>query len=127
MALWPSASWPRAATVRAPRATQTAPLDNLTGRTATHALSVNADGSVIVGVADATNGSMDDLPFIWTSASGMVDLQSLIPAALIPSGWRLRTAQGISADGTVITGNGINPDGIAEAWRVVLGPECATP
>jgi hypothetical protein len=40
-------------------------------------------------------------------------------------GWELYAAWGISADGAVIVGNGINPDGKTEAWRAVV-PEPGT-
>ncbi|MEM6286427.1 MAG: hypothetical protein AAF845_04665 [Bacteroidota bacterium] len=38
------------------------------------------------------------------------------------SGWTLREATGISADGNVVVGWGINPDGNVEAWRAELSP-----
>ena len=32
------------------------------------------------------------------------------------SGWELSDVNGISADGQIVAGNGINPDGNTEAW-----------
>ena len=41
-------------------------------------------------------------------------------------GWTLRIAWGISADGTAIVGEGINPAGQTETWLVSgLPPRCA--
>jgi hypothetical protein len=36
------------------------------------------------------------------------------------TGWQLTSARGISSDGMVIVGQGINPFGNLEAWRAVL-------
>jgi hypothetical protein len=36
-------------------------------------------------------------------------------------GWVLTEGRGISANGQVIVGTGINPQGVFEAWRVDLG------
>ena len=40
-------------------------------------------------------------------------------------GWELQSARGISANGLVIAGQGINPDGEYEAWIATL-PEPST-
>jgi len=84
------------------------------------AAAVNADGSAIVGIC--SSGAC-----IWDAAHGMRDLAALLMQefGLDLSGWTLSIATGISADGTVIVGNGINPDGDREAWRAVI-PEPAT-
>ena len=41
------------------------------------------------------------------------------------TGWTLTDAHGISANGNVITGDAINPNGFQEAWVVVI-PEPTT-
>ena len=41
------------------------------------------------------------------------------------TGWELQDARGISADGKVIVGTGINPAGFAEAWIATI-PEPST-
>jgi hypothetical protein len=41
------------------------------------------------------------------------------------AGWQLLRATGITPDGRVIVGDGINPEGFTQAWRAVL-PEAAT-
>ncbi|HVP13337.1 MAG TPA: PEP-CTERM sorting domain-containing protein [Phycisphaerae bacterium] len=83
------------------------------------ATAVSADGSVIVGqgATDASN-----VPFVWDSAHGMRGLQSVLTEelGLDLGGWTLTYAKGISADGTVIVGTGINPNGDNEAFRAVL-------
>jgi len=61
--------------------------------------SINASGQV-VGLSGTPN--VDSKAFLWTSAGGMVDLNSLIPSG---SGWQLNTAFGIN-DAGQITGRG---------------------
>jgi hypothetical protein len=78
----------------------------------------NAAGSAIVGA------SLGDA-FLWTSEARTVQfVHDLLPAALI-EGWTLLNATGISDDGQVIVGNGIDPEGSPRAWRAVLGPSCS--
>jgi probable HAF family extracellular repeat protein len=80
---------------------------------------ISADGSVIVGGSSSASGNE---AFIWTAATGMRELDSvLIALGLDLSGWSLGGAHAISADGRVIVGNGINPDGDPEAWIAFLG------
>jgi probable HAF family extracellular repeat protein len=79
-------------------------------------ISTSADGSIIVGAS--TNQA-----FHWTQKTGMVSLkETLIGAGLDVSGWSLTSANGISADGFTIVGNGINPSGQSEAWVANLEP-----
>lgn len=88
---------------------------------------VSADGSVIVGVSGTDLG---DEAFLWDADHGMRNLRQVLiddfglAAAL--DGWILNSAADVSADGRVIVGAGINPDGNREAWRAVLVPEPAT-
>lgn len=78
------------------------------------ALGVSADGSTIVGLSLSDFGSR---PFIWNSSSGMLDLQIVLESAGVDlTGWQLRGAYDISADGRTIVGEGINPQGQLEAW-----------
>jgi len=93
------------------------------------AYACNADGSVIVGRASVQGpcgpfgcGSLGRA-FIWDATNGMRNVQQmLVDAGIDMTGWSLLEARGISADGTVITGNGINPMGSVEAWLVRLSP-----
>lgn len=77
------------------------------------ALDVSADGSVVVGFSSRAS----DTAFIWTEASGILDLRALLSQLDVDmTGWTLTSAVGVSNDGTVIVGNGINPSGDEEAW-----------
>ena len=64
---------------------------------------MSADGSVVVGYGGSGNGQA----FIWTAATGMQTLSAVLAAANVDlTGWGLNQATGISADGTVVVGNG---------------------
>ncbi|MEM7787424.1 MAG: hypothetical protein AAF594_06835, partial [Bacteroidota bacterium] len=93
------------------------------GRFSSSAFAVSADGTVVVGSSQTGIEINDIEAFIWTQADGMRSLQAVLgeqDANL--SGWTLREATGISADGNVVVGWGINPDGNVEAWRAELSP-----
>jgi uncharacterized membrane protein len=90
-----------------------------------------ADGSIVVGKAGAQGPcgpfGCQTAPraFIWDAQSGLRDLNTVLAdMGLDLAGWTLSEARGISADGRVIVGTGINPTGDTEAWRVELGPAC---
>ncbi len=73
------------------------------------ALALTADGSIIVGAGTTEAGSE---AFIWTAHGGMRRLADVAAAAgLDTRGWQLREATSISADGNVIAGWGVTPDG----------------
>src|SRR5205814_1857724 len=83
-----------------------------------HARSVSANGSIIVGRASTIGGG--GTAFIWDSAHGMRSLQSVLnDLGLNMTGWRLTDAL-VSGDGKVFTGNGINSDGDQQAWIATL-------
>ncbi len=93
------------------------------------AYATNADGSVIVGRAGVQGGCTPfgcqtaGRAFIWDHQHGLRDLTVVLTAlGLNLSGWELSEARGISANGRVIVGTGINPAGDFEAWRGDLGP-----
>ncbi len=86
------------------------------------ALAVSADGSVVVGRSSVGNTTE---AFIWTSAEGMRPLSAVLAAAGADvSGWNIRSAFGISDDGRVVCGSGINPSGQIEGWVAVLPDPC---
>lgn len=89
-----------------------------------YATAISADGSIIVGQGTGASG---EVGFIWDSLHGMRDLREVLSSGfgLDLTGWTLRYVSDISADGTVIVGTGINPDGNYEAFRAVV-PEPAT-
>ncbi len=104
-------------------------LGALPGQLYSYGRAISGDGSKIVGYCG--DGTVEVLPisgsnvttgraFYWTSATGMVDLNTYL-APLMPSGWTLRGAIGISAGGTTITGWGMH-DGKPEAWVARLVP-----
>lgn len=94
---------------------------------------VTVDGSVIVGrgyVAGTCGpfgcGSAAHA-FIWDATNGLRDLNDVVTSLGINlNGWVLQEARGISANGRVIAGSGMNPQGAVEAWRFDFGPpaEC---
>lgn len=87
------------------------------------ARSVSADGSIIVGTGVMEGGHR---AFIWDELHGMRLLEDvLIGMGLDLQGWKLTTATDISADGSVIVGFGINPNGVGEPFRAVI-PEPAS-
>jgi probable HAF family extracellular repeat protein len=91
-------------------------------RSAAHGIST--DGSIIVGTGSSTLG---DEPFIWDEAHGMRNLTTVLTQdyGLNLNGWVLYQALDISADGTVIVGNGYH-NGVQEGWvAVVPEPSCA--
>jgi len=97
------------------------------------ALATSADGRLVVGsslevICDPWPNCWDDeRAFAWSQARGMFDLRDeLVALGLDLAGWTLVAATGVSADGSVIVGRGINPSGDPEAWRAEV-PELAPP
>lgn len=82
------------------------------------AIDVSGDGSIILGNF-----------FIWDELHGGRLLENYLVDELglgdAIEGWASIRAAGISDDGLTIFGNGINPQGLSEAW-VVTVPEPAT-
>lgn len=86
---------------------------------------VSADGSTVLG-RSRTEVGME--AFIWTADAGMRRLQSVLEDAGVANlaGWTLRNASGVSADGRIVVGTGINPCGQDEGWIARLdGPASA--
>ncbi|GBC93558.1 hypothetical protein HRbin15_02057 [bacterium HR15] len=89
------------------------------------AWSVSADGSRVVG-SSLHFPSLQERAFLWTEATGMIDL-NVAYAALLPPGARLIRATDISPDGRYIVGIGINPEtGIQEGFLLDTIPEPAS-
>lgn len=101
------------------------------GEFASDATAVSADGSIVVGRANIVSPQLGggSHAFIWDGANGMRDLRGLLieQGAQGLTGWRLDWPTGISADGRVIAGWGINPAGIQQGWVATLSdqPMCA--
>ena len=74
---------------------------------------VSADGSVIVGG--------EGLAYIWDEVNGSRSIHAILEESGIDLGdWWLKTVSDVSADGTVVIGRGINPDGFEEGWIATL-------
>jgi len=90
------------------------------------AYAVSADGRIVVG---GYHSPVPTFPpaFIWDERSGQRDLRDVLieDFGLDLSGWTLQRATGISADGRVIVGDGVNPAGYPEGWVAVI-PEPST-
>ena len=85
------------------------------------AVGVSADGSVAVGGGcPGFTGSRAFLRDAYHCVRNLKDV--LIDHGLDAelTGWELRNANGISADGLTIVGSGTNPDGDTEAWAAVI-------
>ena len=73
------------------------------------AVATNQDGSVVVGTSLTTGSSASNHAFRWTAKTGMQDLQTLLKGTKASQWIVLFTANGVSADGTVIAGYGLSP------------------
>ncbi len=90
------------------------------GDTLSAALGVSGDGSVVVGRGKTGAG---DRAFIWTAGGGLEDLSAyLVARGTSVTGWTLFTANGISADGSIIVGNGQDPSGALVGFVINLNP-----
>lgn len=86
------------------------------GDTLCRLLDVSESGEQAVGEASDDSGKV---AAIWDSANGLRKLSDVLIARGIDiSGWTLNSVEGISADAAVISGNGTNPAGEPEGWRV---------
>lgn len=84
-----------------------------------YAADASADGSVIVGVGTARGEG--ETAFRWTTEQGLQRIDDLLASAGVDlTGWRLRGAFGVSDDGTVIVGYGVDPQRITRPWRAVI-------
>ncbi len=80
------------------------------------ATAVSGDGSVVLG--NAIGGA-----FIWTEPTGMLELAAYLATLGLGddlAGWELSSVADVSADGTVIAGNGTNPQGQLASWIAVV-------
>jgi probable HAF family extracellular repeat protein len=89
------------------------------GNDASEAKGTSEDGSVVVGLSSSESGAQ---AFVWTADLGIRSLKELLEDdfELNLDGWRLHQANGISADGRTIVGDGINPNGNQEAWMATI-------
>lgn len=82
---------------------------------------LNADGSVAAGssyYADTTTGPTE--AFIWDAVNGTRFVASVLTAQGFDlTGWTLQDVVGMSADGTMLCGNGLR-DGVARGWALAF-------
>jgi probable HAF family extracellular repeat protein len=78
------------------------------------ALAISSDGSVVVGFGRDASGKQ---AMKWTQQTGMKSLKSILEGNDVDlAGWTLVQANGVSADGVTIVGEGVNPGGGVEAF-----------
>jgi uncharacterized membrane protein len=103
--------------------TGTVILDLPSGRRASVAQAMSGDGSIIVGYLD---DDVNQASFIWDAEHGMRVWQEVLATEYglgdALAGWRILSALEMSADGNVILGIGLNPQGQGERFVVVLNP-----
>jgi uncharacterized membrane protein len=79
----------------------------------------SADGSLLVGDMWPKSGGLPTDTLVW-NLSGAHRLRDLLVAAGVTptalQGWVLGGPGGVSADGKVVVGGGVNPSGQGEAW-----------
>lgn len=87
----------------------------------TMATAISSDGRKIVGWAGPEGGG-PDLAIVWDASGALRTISELLTEDGIAAsaGWSLTRARGISADGRVIVGEGIDPEGTARGWIVTL-------
>lgn len=94
-------------------------LDDLPGgEVGAGAYAVSADGRVIAGFASDAVGRRAAL-WIDKEPRALADVLSKLGVE-VPAGWVLSSLRAISSDGRVLIGNGIDPNGEPEGFRVVL-------
>jgi uncharacterized membrane protein len=85
-------------------------------------LALSQDGTIGVGRSGILTMDANGQPasheraVIWTADGGVRSIADVLAEGGLINGWMLTEATGTSADGTVVCGNGINPDGLEEAW-----------
>ena len=90
------------------------------GENVSRLLDVTGDGSTAVGFGTDEDGMK---AVIWDETNGLRTVLSLATDLGVDlTGWQLTSATGISADGNVIVGNGINPAGDIEGWVFIIDP-----
>jgi len=77
---------------------------------------ISRDGTTIVGVSQSGGPGNPTEGFVWTQPGGMAPLP-LVPGATYPDS----SARGVSADGSVIVGDGGTPSGFGHAVRWAAG------
>jgi probable HAF family extracellular repeat protein len=97
------------------------------GDARSEAIGVSGDGSIVVGTR-LDQALTTQRSFVWTQASGMVDLGAWVATLGVNlSGWDLGDVRAISADGTALLGLGLF-NGQVAGWIVTgLGASAPAP
>ncbi|MFO0375787.1 MAG: immunoglobulin domain-containing protein, partial [bacterium] len=92
------------------------------------ALAIAADGRTVVGWYSPSSGQ-SARAYIWTRDDGFNDLQTVLQAqgAVLPPGFTLSEARGISDDGRTIVGFGIDVQGRSIGWVATYIPQPGCP
>ena len=101
-------------------------LPRLVGAMGARAEAVSGDGSVIVGhslMPSVISGNYEKVATIWTGNTAGEIKQVLSSQGRDMTGWVLTNATAVSRNGEFIVGDGLNPAGIEEAWRVRITAE----
>ncbi len=95
-------------------------IGHLPEKNTTHPGDMTPYGKIIVG--GSFSGPDNGDAFIWDNIHGMRNFQTVLEKeyGLDLKGWKLQNASGITPDGNVIVGEGINPKGQKEGFRVIL-------
>jgi probable HAF family extracellular repeat protein len=83
------------------------------------AFAANASGTVVVGASYGSSGLglFGTQAFRWTQAHGIENIETLLRSAgVLPQAFFLLSANAVSADGTVITGDGTTAQGVLQGW-----------
>lgn len=80
------------------------------------ATAISGDRTVVVG---SLTDDTESTAFVWTEASGRIAIAGVLAnLGVAPKGRKLQRATGISQDGKVIVGEGVNPSSTREGrWR----------
>jgi uncharacterized membrane protein len=103
---------------------------NPMGAEALGVTAVSGDGAVMVGGGSSVfePGPGEGVGLIWDEHQGWRGFQQiLVDSAVDIAGWSSLSPVDVSANGIVIVGNGINPEGQGEAWLVDLSNPAILP
>ncbi len=78
---------------------------------------VSGNGNVAIGYVSTTG--TPEKAFRWTSSTGMQTIPEWL--GVNTTGWALKEATATNEDGSIVVGNGVNPDGQSEAWLAKTG------
>lgn len=87
------------------------------GEQASGAYSISDDGAIIAGFGTDAEGQQ---AVVWIDGVANLLSELLASAGALPAGWQLREVRDLSADGRVMIGNGVNPQGDPEGFFAVL-------